>query len=254
MFLGLLAPATALAQSAFDGSWKMDVHSARVSGKPSVFMLKDGMWSCESCVPPFTVKADATDQPVTGDPYYDSVAIKVVDDHTVQQTYKKNGKLAGTITRTASADGKTLTVEFSNSSAPDSPPATGKITNTRVGAKPAQAHLVSGSWRASGYSNMSDIGTTMTLKVDGDMLTMTTYGQKYTAKLDGTDAPMTGDPGVTMVSVKKLSDKEIEESDKRGDKVVTVTKMVLSADGKAMTITLQDKEHGRTESYTANRQ
>lgn len=252
--LGLLPPVTVLAQSAFDGTWKIDARSTQVSGKPNVYLLKDGMWSCTSCVPPLRVRADATDQPVTGDPYFDSVATRIVDEHSVQQTYKKGGKVKETITRTTSADGRTLTVEFTNISTPDSPPATGKITEARVGAASAGAHLVSGSWRPTGLSNLSDSGTTMTLKTNGDMLTMTTYGQKYTAKLDGTDAPMKGDPGITTVSVKKLADKEIEETDKRGNKVVAVTRMTVSADGKAMTLLVHYKERGTTESYTANRQ
>jgi len=41
------------------------------------------------------------------------------------------------------------------------------------------------------------------------MLTMTTpTGQKYTAKMDGTEAPFSGDPGLTAVSVKKMGANE----------------------------------------------
>jgi hypothetical protein len=58
--------------------------------------------------PKYRVKADGTDQKVTGHPYYDTVAVKVVDDHSVEITEKKDGKTMGTDTDTASSDGNTL--------------------------------------------------------------------------------------------------------------------------------------------------
>src|SRR5438093_758016 len=166
MMLALLTPTSALAQSAFDGTWKVDFSSGHLPKRPDVYLLKDGMWSCKSCIPPVSVKADATDQPVTGHPYYDSVAIKMVDDRIVQETQKKNGTVFLTARRTVSRDGKTLTTEASYSAEPGSPPATGKIVKTRVGAAPAGAHAVSGSWRATGYADMSDNQTTVTYKMD----------------------------------------------------------------------------------------
>ena len=40
----LLLPALALAQSAFNGTWKTDPNSIRDTGKPMVVTLKDGMY------------------------------------------------------------------------------------------------------------------------------------------------------------------------------------------------------------------
>src|SRR5947208_2718206 len=84
--LALLASTSALAQNAFDGTWKADVGSAQMPKKPDIYMLKDGTYSCKSCVPAITLKADGMDHAVTGHPYYDMQAVKVVDDHTVQIT------------------------------------------------------------------------------------------------------------------------------------------------------------------------
>jgi hypothetical protein len=49
---------------------------------------------------------------------------------------------------------------------------------------------------------------------------MATGNRKYTAKMDGTEAPFSGDPGFTAVSVKKTGANEIQETDKRGSKVM----------------------------------
>jgi hypothetical protein len=253
--LVLLAPIPALAQSPFDGTWKADVKSANMGKKPDVYSLQNGMYACKSCVPAVSVKADGTDHAVTGHPYYDSEAVKVVDDHPVQFTRKKNGKVVDTSKDTVSADGKTLTFEFSDSSNTSAAPVVGKGTQMRVAAGLAGAHAISGSWRTTSYESVSDNGLTTTFKTDGDMLTMTVpTGQKYTAKMDGTEAPFTGDPGLTMVSVKKMGANKIQETDKRGSKVIGVQMMTVSADGKKMHVVYQNKEQGTSMSYEMDKQ
>jgi len=88
----LLASSATLAQSPFDGTWKIDMNKVTLPQKPDVYLLENGMYSCKSCTPPYTVKADGTDQPVSGQPYFDTVAVKVVNDHEIQETDKKAGK------------------------------------------------------------------------------------------------------------------------------------------------------------------
>jgi hypothetical protein len=57
-------------------------------------------------------------------------------------------------------------------------------------------------------------------------------GQSFTAKMDDTDAPMKGDPGITTVTVKMMGKNALEETDKRGGKVIGVFKMTVADDGK----------------------
>jgi hypothetical protein len=69
--------------------------------------------------------------------------------------------------------------------------------------------------------------------VSGDEITMTNpTGQSYTAKLNGTDAPVKGYPGYTSVSVKMIGKDTLLETDKRDSKVIGVFKMTVAADGK----------------------
>jgi hypothetical protein len=51
-------PATARAQSAFDGTWKFDLKTAKFPEKPDVYLLQDGMYRCKRCAPQVDVKAD----------------------------------------------------------------------------------------------------------------------------------------------------------------------------------------------------
>ena len=65
-FAGLLIPIPqAVAQNAFDGTWKIDMNKVDFSKKPDVFLLQNGMYSCKTCVPPYTIKADGTDHTLT---------------------------------------------------------------------------------------------------------------------------------------------------------------------------------------------
>jgi len=245
----------AIAQNAFNGTWKGDLSSYQLPTKPDEYLLKDGMYHCKTCAPPYDIKADGTDQPVKGHPYMDTVAIKVVDDRTIEETDKKGGKTVATSKSVVSPDGKTVRYEFSDSSNTNAAPVTGKGEATRVGTQPAGAHAISGSWRNTKMENLSDNALLVTYKVEGDSLSMSTpTGQNYAAKLDGTDAPYQGDPGTTSVSVKSMGKNTIEETDKRDGKVITVTKMTVAADGKTMNIQWEDKLHGTTGKIVATKQ
>jgi hypothetical protein len=255
LLVSLFLPALAVAQSAFDGTWKVDLKSAQFPKKPDVFLLQDGMYHCKTCVPPVDIKADGTDQTVSGNPYIDTMSIKVVNDHTIMETDKKNGKTVGTSKTTISSDGNTLNFEFTDSSDTNKDPVTGKGQETRVAKGPAGSHAISGSWRIAKMDSVSDNGLSILYKVAGDSLTMTSpTGQSYTAKLDGTEAPYKGDPGTTSVMVKRTGDNSFDETDKRDGKVISVAHVTVSADGKTMTIAVEDKLHGTTSQFKAMKQ
>ncbi|MGH9512549.1 MAG: hypothetical protein ACRD2U_10490 [Terriglobales bacterium] len=255
LLVALLMPVSASAQSPFDGTWKADMSTAQMPKKPDVFLLKDGTYECKTCVPVVKVTADGQDHAVSGHPYYDSVSIEIVDDHTIKETDKKDGKVVTTSTNTVSPDGKTLTFEFSNSSDTNADPVTGKGEETRVAKGPAGSHAISGSWRTTKFDTLSDNALTITYKTDGDVLTMTSpTGQTYTAKMDGSDAPYKGDPGTSSVSVKRMGNNAFEETDKRDGKPVSVARITVSPEGKTMTIDVSDKLHGTTMKFVADKQ
>ncbi|TLZ02005.1 MAG: hypothetical protein E6K36_10425 [Gammaproteobacteria bacterium] len=63
-----------------------------------------------------TYQLDGKDYPVTGTDY-DSLSARQVDSNTATFTLKKAGKAVGTIRRTVSKDGKTLTVKSKGTTA-----------------------------------------------------------------------------------------------------------------------------------------
>ena len=88
-------PLAAFAQSAVDGTWRTDLKSITGSDKPSKYVLKDGTYICESCAPQVKVTADGSEQQVPGNPYLDSLAVKVAGERDVEMTMLKGGKVTG---------------------------------------------------------------------------------------------------------------------------------------------------------------
>jgi hypothetical protein len=257
-FAGLLAllfvPVMAMAQSPFDGTWKTDMSSVQFSAKPDVLLLENGIYECKTCVPAIKVKADGTDEKVAGDPYRDTVSVKVIDDHNAEFTNKKDGKVVGTSKLSVSSDGNTLARSWTDNSNLSGGPQTGGSTRKRVAKAPAGANLISGSWRTE-KAEASAESLIWTCKVNGNELTYATpTGQSYTAKLDGTDAPYKGDPGTTTVSVKMLGKDTVEETDKRDGKVISISKITVSADGKTIQWIVNDKLLGTTTKGVAQKQ
>ena len=232
--IGGLLLACALASPAMaasiDGTWKIDLKSAKLDRKPDVFMIKDGMYHCGTCKPALDVKADGQWHKVAGHDYYDEAMFEVVDDHTTKEAYKKNGKLVTEGTTTVSGD--KLAYDFTDMS-------TGKTVNSkgtalRVGKATPGLHAMSGSWRNTSVDSVSEAGMTMTYKTTGDMLWFSMpSGVSFNAKLGGPAVPIKGDNGGTMAAVKMAGPNTLVETDTRGGKTVTVVTSTVAPGGKS---------------------
>lgn len=242
------------ADSPFTGTWTMDLSKVQFPDKPDTRVLQGGKFQCTTCVPAVDIKADATDQPTPGTKYRDTLAVKVIDDRTVEYTSKKSGKVIATERETLSADGKTVTVEFISYPEGSPQPVTGKVTLVRVAAGPAGSHGLSGSWRAEKVDTVSSNGLTFTFKGSSDGLMMSGMtGEGYDAKFDGKDYPIKGDRAGATVLLTRVSDSSIDETIKVDGKVVAVNRMTVSTDGKTLTVKSEDKERGRTTSWVATK-
>jgi hypothetical protein len=101
---------------AIDGGLKFTNDGVNAEGKPT-----HNEWSG---------KFDGKDNPVTGDPNRDTAALKKIDDHTIEITNKKAGKVT-TISRAVfSRDGKTRTQTTQGTNAQGI-----KVKNTAVSEK-----------------------------------------------------------------------------------------------------------------------
>jgi hypothetical protein len=249
----LLVPAVAFAAgSPFNGTWKARLDSIKMTGKPDVWQIADGEYTCSSCVPALKVKADGAMHKVAGHAYYDEVSVHVISATSVELTQKQAGKVGGSVTYTLSADGNTLTGKFIDHSGEKT--VTGDFTETRVAAGAPGSHGTSGSWQQSAMGDLSDAGRTVVYESSGDHFRMSANGMRYDARFDGKEYPVEGDPGHTRVTLKKIDDNTVEEIDHRQDKVADEIRLATSADGKSLTITDKDVLHDQTSTVTFDKQ
>lgn len=250
-----LAPVRVMAQSAFDGTWKIDVNKAQFSKKPDVYLLQNGLWHCKSCVPPINMKADGKFYKLgVSFPCSQTASMKAVDDRTVLLTSKANGKITGTDKGTVSPDGKTLTWEDTDACKSNSEPEKRETEETRIAKGPTGSHVISGSWRTV-KASAPDNSLLMTMKVEGGTVSYSDpTGVSYTAKLGGPSVPMKGDPDHTMVAVRLIGKNTMESTYRVNGKVLGYDRSTVGLDGKTMTIASTDLTHARTNTSVAEKQ
>ena len=243
--LGL--PVAALAAGGFDGTWKISLAHVQLSKKPDVYALANGEFTCSSCAPAYTVKADGSDQKVTGH-YYDTAAVSAAGG-TVTFTFKLHGKV---LTKTKNVvSGDSISEEYTDFTG--AAPFVLKTTLTRVSAGAAGSDPISGSWRTTKVDSVSDSGSSVSYAITDDGFTMTSNGQSYAAKFDGKKYAVDGDPTHTKVVVKMISPTQVEERDYQRGKLVGINVMSVSTDGKTIHVTATDVPTGRTTHYTMDK-
>lgn len=248
----LLIPAVALAASSFNGTWSARLDTLKVSGKPDVYELSGGNYICSSCDPVVKVPADGAWHKVTGHDYYDEMMVKVISPSSIEISERLAGKTAGTNTIEVSADGKTLSGKFVGYQGEQ--PIKGSYTEKRVAAGTAGAHAISGSWQQDQVSDANEAMRVVSYAMTPEEFTMNSNGQSYAAKFDGKQYPVKGDPGHTMVTLKKVDEHTVMETDYRKGKVTDEIRLAAAPDGKTLDVTDKDMVHGQTMSVTLDKQ
>lgn len=250
--LALTSPA--LAQSPYDGVWRVDLASAQFSDKPYVVSIENGTFTCSSCMPAYTVPADGQMHRVEGFDYWDEISVRIVDGRTVEDAQKHKGRAIGTSRSRVSADGATLTSTWTDTSAPGGTVSTGETTMTRTAPAAAGAHAMSGSWSNAAVSNVSAEAVTATVRLADDMFSFSTgAGYAYQARLGGPAVPITGDLAGATATVRQLSDGSIEQTERINGEARSVTTLTPAADG-SISVKVQNLRSNTTTSYRVVKQ
>jgi len=244
----LVSPLAAMAQSPFDGTWVLD---PPVPQKPIEYSLAGGMFHCSGCIANVEVKADGIDHKIGETDYWDTLNVQALDAHAVQIIAKKAGKTMYMEFASVSADGSTLTQVIKDTTEADT--VTIETLAHRLEKGPPDAHAISGSWRAY-QTNRSSNGSSITYKCTKDGFSgETPLGEKYAAKFDGKFYPVEDDPGHTLVAAKLLNPNTVELTHKRNDKIVSVARMTVAADGKTIHVVFENKDAGTATNFDFHR-
>ena len=251
VFAAVLAAAPfASAQNPFAGSWHID--KVQITGS-MVLLIQNGTFDCKNvplCNPEIQVKADGTDQPVSGHPAFDTISVSIMPD-SFKMIMKKGGKIVRQDEDTLSEDGdaavgKTIIYRSNNPA-----PASNEVTLKRLAPAPAGADKASGTWQMTVTQTGTDL-IVFTMKSDGDGIDYSNpTGATWSAKFDGKDYPATGN--ASAVSLKRTGDRSFDETIKRGGGASAVEQFTLSDDGTNLTVVAKDPKLGSTTTYFAHK-
>jgi hypothetical protein len=247
----LLLPVLGSAQTRFSGTWRPDPQKPSPTAAADTIELANGVFECQSCNPPYKMLADGRDHAVTGNPYYDTLSITVADERTVVRTAKKGGTTVAEMKDVVSVDGASKT---GTQTVIGMMPKPVELTSryTRLAAGPAGSHSISGQWREI-ETDLTHHDEDTTYNVVGNKVTMSDrMGRSFSATLDGADAPYTGDPSFTSVSIRLIDASTIEESDKKDGKIVQINRWTVDPDGTTMHARFDDT-HGHVQEQAGHK-
>lgn len=236
-------------QSSFDGTWVIDTskNESLANEKPKVFLVSDGMFRTADTA----IKTDGKDYKIPATGYWDTVSVRIVDDHTVEVTSKKAGKPMFTETDTVSLDGNALTQVVKDTTEAEA--VTFENLYKRVASAPPGAHVLSGTWQVFKESR-SENSTIITYKCTSDGFSAATpLGEKFEAKFDGKFYLIEDDPARTMVAVKRINANTIEMTNQRDGKIVFVVRLEVTPDGKTIHASSQSREDGSVKTWELHR-
>ena len=94
------------------GAWQMQtVRNATRAGTLTTYRSTADGLEISDGGPGYEVKFDGKDYPTSWDPAHATTSLKAVDESTIEQTDKQDGKVAVVTTMTVSADGRSMKVE-----------------------------------------------------------------------------------------------------------------------------------------------
>lgn len=124
-FILCFAASAAWAADVFSGNWKLNLakskydpgpppkgpNTSKIESAPGGLKFTNDGVNAEGQKThnEWSGKFDGKDNPVKGDPTRDTAALKKIDDHTIEVTNKKDGKVTTTTRISFSKDGKTRT-------------------------------------------------------------------------------------------------------------------------------------------------
>jgi hypothetical protein len=234
LFVSLIAGAASAANDPFVGKWKVNPGKSKLTDEMKVEPAGANKYALTLApgAPVETIVADGTDQ--QGMPGTTvSVTVKGPNNWTVVR--KKDGRMLLSADWTLSADGKTLTDEFTGYQ-PDG----SKMNSHSVYVRTAGSSGFAGTWDSEG-----DQVSGITLQIqpyEGDGLSISNSEVRLTQslKFDGNDFPDQGPdaPAGLTSSGRRVNDRNLEITHKLKGKITSTQRIELSTDLKTLTLTI----------------
>ena len=224
------------ADDPFCGKWKLNKEKSHFTGEQTkIESLGGNKYKWTNGNDSDTIAFDGTDQQVK---YGQTISMTPEGANSWKMVIKKDGRVLSTMTHTVSDDGKSQTIK-GTSTRPDGSTSDFDVTLNRISGGPG----IAGTWedadvKFTGASEW-EIST-----YEGDGLTFDSAAFKDTIsmKFDGKDYEEKGPnvPAGSTSSGKRVDAHTLAVVDKIKGEVMDHTTYKVSADGKTLTMTIQD--------------
>jgi len=248
----LFIPLPVNAQSPFDGTWRIDQASLKVPAAPAKFLLAKGAFECSGCLGDVSVKADGRSHKIPDSAYWNGATVRIINRRRVRITTDKDGKIFYTETDTLSPDGNDLTQFVKDTTEAEAVTTTDQFH--RIEKAPPGAHPISGSWQAYRIEKSPNSLIISYKCTEEGFSAETPLGEKYDAKFDGKFVPVADDPGQTMVAVKRIDERTVETTIKRGGQIAGGSRLTVSENGQTLYLLHQDASGKQSGSVVMHRQ
>ena len=216
----------------FTGNWKLNPTKSKLTDQMKVEAAGPSKYTFNfSGDNTETIVADGTDQPGI---FGTTFAVTVLSPNQWKVLRKKNGQLMVSAIWDLSADGNTLTDNYTGYRAD------GSTSNLHyVYARTSGTSGFAGTWE----STVEQVSSSYEMRIESygeDGLSFVSPAQTKSMKFDGKDYPAEGAnlPTGYATSGRRLNDRAVELTDKINAKVLDTVEAEVSADGKTLTFTI----------------
>ena len=251
----LLFTTALLAQSALDGKWVVNFEKSKFPEAPIMYEVKGGIYQCQSCKPVLKCPADGKDYPVPDSKVGETIAVEVLDSHTVNTIFKTKGKPTAERLKSVSPDAKTMTVKQIVYTLEGKPEKTADLVMNRTAPGAPGSHAISGTWVLDqAASHAAPVIYEFHTGSDGTLHETSPFSE-CAIRLDGKKYPCKSADGIpTFTSMRPTGPDTYEQVDWSEGKITDVSVIRLSSDHRTMTTVFQDKTYNTTTTYVMEKQ
>ncbi|GAA3720281.1 hypothetical protein GCM10022268_30700 [Sphingomonas cynarae] len=236
-------------ESVFDGRWRPDGSSMQTNAKPTVLILRDGLFRKGEEAEADVIPADGRLHPVHDNEYIDQVSITVIGDRSVREIDMLRGKVVYSVEYTVSPDGKTASWQVANQANPNGSVARSETRQRRIQPSPSGSHSISGTWQQTGITVDGGSGDWLLSLKQDRFSSWSPQGVGFEAVIDGPPVAVTGDVSGGMVTITSPSPRTIVKRSMLRGRVGSILEMTVLDDGKTMRVVAQAPQRGVTSTF-----
>jgi hypothetical protein len=226
-------PLLCFAETPFAGSWMVRPELTEYSLRPLGFDISRGMYKRTSCAPTQEVPTDGSEHPVAGDPLTEFMSVRLMDRNRVEVAQKADGRLTWKGIYAVANDGRSMQLTFDDRRSTKA--ITGTIQFARETEGAADAHRLSGTWRAQKLLALGGAGLELTIEDTDNGLTLSASdGRSFDIKFDRQDYPLLGYLSGATVQVGRRAAQTLQINRRQRGILVDFTIAIVSDDGRTM--------------------